>query len=361
MQFDGDCRRKLLLIVHAGALIIMSVNGPAAQGATHIHPPSKDPFFSQGVPSLSTPPLLSQQTSVVADSIKQEAQQCATGEAEGSIGNAIKNALKIHTELAAAMPNTEELFSPFKDCFSGLLGTWDLSFAIPSLSSIRDAVGQALLKFAKKKVCTAVDQARAMVTGPLNQAISGLTAGTGMGSIGDLNGLSNGLISGGLAMIDPDLGSQYSHPPSQIEYNVNLNPFSSTPLDFSGGDSSGGGSTGGLGSSGSVGQINSGSSQIGGINSQLANLQAQVGPAQQAVSQAQSRLSSCQAQSYNNCTNYESALQSAQNQLNGLNNSIGDLRGQLSGASASRSVAAPAAARASSGGGMLDRLGGLLN
>lgn len=344
----------------AGLLVFALLGSGTAQGAIHIHPPTKDPFFSQGMPSLATPPLLSQQTSVVADSIKQEAEQCATGEAEGSIGNAIKNALKIHTELAAAMPNTEELFSPFKDCFSGLMGTWDLSFAIPSLASIRDAVGQALLKFAKKKVCTAVDQVRTMVTAPLNQAISGLTAGTGMGGIGDLNGLSNGLVSGGLAMIDPELGAQYASPPSQLDYNVNLNPFSSTPLNFSGGDSRGS-SSGGLGSSGAIGQINSGSSQIGGVNSQLANLQAQVGPAQQAVSQAQSRLASCEAQSYNNCGNYEASLQSAQNNLNSLSNSIGSLRGQLSGASSARSSMAAPAASPSSGGGMLDRLGSLLN
>lgn len=338
MSSDFQSRGKAVLALRAGALVVLLASASVANSNT----------------------LLSQQTSVVADSIKQEAEQCATGEAEGSIGNAIKNALKIHTELAAAMPNTEELFSPFKDCFSGLLGTWDLSFAIPSLASIRDAVGQALMKFAKKKVCTAVDQARQMVTTPINQAIGGLTAGTGMGGIGDLNGLSNGLISGGLAMIDPNLGAQYAKPPSQLDYNVNVNPFGDTPLDFGGGGS-GGGTSGGMGSSGATGQINSGNSQIGGINSQLANLQAQVGPAQQSVSQAQSRLASCQAQTYNSCGNYEAAVQSAQNHLNGLNSSIGSLRGQLSGASTASAPRAAPAASQSSGGGMLDRLGSLLN
>ncbi|ANN80890.1 hypothetical protein [Bordetella flabilis] len=311
--------------------------------------------------ALGSSNLLSQQTSVVADSIKKEAELCATGNTPGTIGNAIQNALKIHTELASAMPNTEALFSPSGDCFSSLLGTWDLSFAIPSLSSVRDAVANALVKFAKKKVCSAVDQARMMTTSSINQAIYGLSSGTGMGGIGDLNGLSNGLMSGALATIDPNLGSQYSKPPAQTDYDVNLNPFSGTPLDFGGSGSSGSsGSPGaGLDSSGALGQISTGNSQINNVNSQLANLQAQVGPAQQAVSQAQSRLSSCLSQTYNNCSNYQSALQNAQAQLNGLNSSIGALKGQLSGYSAS---SVPSASPASStGSSVIDRLGSLFN
>lgn len=306
--------------------------------------------------------LLSQQTSVVAESIKKEAEMCATGQAQGSIGNAIQNALKIHTELASAMPNVEELFSPVSDCFSGLLGAWDLSFAIPSLASVRDSVTGAMTKFAKKKVCTAVEQARSMVTSPIRQAISELTGGTGMGGIGDLNGLTNGLIAGQLGQIDPDLGWQYSKPPAQTEYNVNVNPFSGVPLDFSGGSSgsgSSGGSSGGVGSSGAVNQIGSGNSQIGAVNTQLANLQAQVGPAQQALGQAQSRLQSCQAVAYNTCGTYELALQRAQSELDNLNRGIGALRGQLSGSSASTSSSAPASS--SSSGGMLNRLGNYLN
>ncbi len=336
----GASKRKLRPVLSAGMLVVLLACGSA---------------YAQ------SNPLLSQQSSVVAESIKQEAEQCATGQAEGSIGNAIQNALKIHTELAAAMPNTEELFSPFKDCFSGLLGTWDLSFAIPSLASIRDAVAQALLKFAKKKVCTAVDQVRTMVTTPINQAIGDLTAGTGMGGIGDLNGLTNGLISGGLSMIDPDLGAQYAKPPSQLDYNVNVNPFSTQPLNFSEGGSSGGstgGGTSGGGSSGASGQIRADNSQINSVNSQMAGLQAQVGPAQQAVSEAQSRLSGCRSQSYSNCTSYESALQSAQNRLNGLNSQLGSLRNQLSGGGST--AARPAAQQARNGGGsVLDGLGNL--
>lgn len=332
------------------ALFCAMVGPSATWASVHIHPPSSDPFFSQ-------------QTSIVAESIKAEAQVCATGEAEGSIGNAIQNALKIHTELAAAMPNTEELFSPIQDCFSGLLGAFDLSFAIPSLDSIRGAVKSALTKYATKKVCSAVQQARSMVTTPINQAISGLTSGTGMGGLGDLNGLSNGLIGSGLAMIDPDLGWQYATPPAGAEYTVDLNPFNSIPLDFGGsgnGNGSGGGTgTGTGGGSGATGQINSGNTQIDGLNHQIAGLQAQVGPAQQAVSRAQSALSSCQAQSYNNCSNYQAQLQQAQASLQNLNNSIASLRGQLSG-----SYAAPqarsSAASSSGGGGLMNRLGSLL-
>lgn len=342
MSFDYEGRGPRRTALNWAALVAMALGASSAHAAL-------------------SPGLLSQQTSVVADSIKKEAEMCATGEAEGTIGNAIKNAVNIHTQLAAAMPNTEELFSPVQDCFSGLLGTWDLSFAIPSLASVRDAVSGAMVKFAQKKVCSTVSQARSMVVTPINQAIGGLTGGTGMGGIGDLNGLSNGLIGGGLAQIDPELGWQYAKPPAQTDYNINVNPFSGQPLDFGGGASPGGsaGSSGGLGSSGAVGQIGTGNSQIGAVNSQLANLQAQVGPAQQAVSKAQSRLSSCQAQAYNNCTSYQADLQNAQGTLNGLNSSIASLRGQLSGASAASAASvAPASSRSD---GMLDRLGSYFN
>lgn len=297
----------------------------------------------------------SQQTSIVAESIKAEAAMCATGEAEGSIGNAIQNALKIHTELAAAMPNTEELFSPMQECFSGLLGAFDLSFAIPSLDSIRGAVQNALTKYATKKVCSAVQQARSMVTTPINQAISELTAGTGMGGIGDLNGLSNGLIGSGLAMIDPDLGWKYASPPAGTQYTVDLNPFNSTPLDFGGSNGSGTGAGTGN-SSGATGKINSGNSQIDRLNHQIAGLQAQVGPAQQEVFRAQSALSSCQVQPYNNCSNYQIQVQQAQANLQNLNNSIASLRGQLSSSYQTRSTVTSSSGNS---GGLMERLGSL--
>lgn len=184
-----------------------------------------------GPVSAATSQLISQQASVVAESIKEEAVVCAAGETEGTIGHSINEALAIHTELASATPNVESLFSVNSNCFGGLSGMFDLSFAIPSLSSILGAAAQAVVKYAQKKVCTVVSEVSGMVTTPINQAIRQVG---GRASLGDLNGLSNGLLRGGLSQLDPSLGSSYHGAPAGGQYNVDLNPFNQAQTDFGG-------------------------------------------------------------------------------------------------------------------------------
>ncbi|WP_426810513.1 hypothetical protein ABOC32_06725 [Pseudomonas sp. WOUb67] len=182
--------------------------------------------------------LLSEQSSVVAEAIKADAQDCADGTKEGTIGASINNALRIHTELAAATPNVESLFSATADCFGGLGSLFDLSGSIPSLGAIFAAAQEAVLKYAQKKVCTAVQQVSSMVTTPINQAIGKVSSGT---SLGDLNGLTNGLVSKGMSTLDPELGSSYHSTPAGYEatYTVDVNPFNYVQTDFGGGASTG--------------------------------------------------------------------------------------------------------------------------
>lgn len=182
--------------------------------------------------------LISQQNSVVADAIKADAEDCATGQKEGSIGAAINDALLIHTELSAATPNVESLFSATADCFGGLGSLFDLSGSIPSLGAILASAQQAVLKYAQKKVCTAVQQVASMVTSPINQAIGKVSSGT---SIGDLNGLTNGMVSKGMSTLDPELGASYHKPAAGYEatYTVDVNPFNYVQTDFGGGTGAG--------------------------------------------------------------------------------------------------------------------------
>ena len=186
--------------------------------------------------------LLSEQSSVVADAIKADAEDCAAGTKEGTIGASIGDALKIHTELAAATPNVESLFSATADCFGGLGSLFDLSGSIPSLGSIFAAAQEAVLKYAQKKVCTAIQQVSSMVTTPINQAIGKVSSGT---SLADLNGLTNGLVTKGMNTIDPELGSSYHSTPAGYEatYTVDVNPFNYVQTDFGGGAGTGTGST----------------------------------------------------------------------------------------------------------------------
>ncbi|WP_274411019.1 hypothetical protein [Pseudomonas sp. NEEL19] len=186
--------------------------------------------------------LLSEQSSVVAEAIKADAQDCADGTKEGTIGASINDALRIHTELAAATPNVESLFSATADCFGGLGSLFDLSGSIPSLGSIFAAAQQAVLKYAQKKVCTAVQQVSSMVTSPINQAIGKVSSGT---SLADLNGLTNGLVSKGMSTLDPELGSSYHSTPAGYEatYTVDVNPFNYVQTDFGGGTGTGTGTS----------------------------------------------------------------------------------------------------------------------
>jgi len=274
--------------------------------------------------------LLSQQTSVVADSIKADAEACATGTLDGSIGHSIKQAMQIHQTIAAAPVNVESLFDVNSDCFSGLNQIYDLSFSIPSLSSIIGAASDAVMKYAQKKVCTAVNQVSGLVTSPINQAIDKVN---GLSSFGDLNGLTNGLVQQGMAHIDPNIAAGYSNSQSGGTYTVGTNPFGGSQVDFGG--------TSGTGS----GDMGSTNAQINALNQQIANVQAQVGPAQYQLQQAQQQLAGCQSYGYNNCTAQQQAVANAQAALNALNGQLASLQTELGNTSPSIYATQTASAR----------------
>lgn len=163
--------------------------------------------------SLATD-AVTQQQSAMDSSLKQEATVCAAGETPGTIGYAIKQAISAHTQIASATPAVESLFSVDSDCFSGATNLFDLSFAIPSISSIISSAQDAVTKYAAKKVCTAVDKVTGMVTSPINDAIDIIKQYDSIDSA----------ISRGMDKLDPNLGSNY-HGSNSSNYNVNVNPF----------------------------------------------------------------------------------------------------------------------------------------
>ncbi|WP_152414026.1 hypothetical protein [Xanthomonas phaseoli] len=171
--------------------------------------------------------LISQEESVVAEKIRDDAEECATGDKEGTIGHSIGQAVKVHTEIASATPNVEKLFDVSGDCFSGLSQIYDLSFSIPSLATIISAAQDAVLKYAQKKVCSAVGEVTGMVTSPINEAIGKIN------QYGDW---------GNLSQLDPNLGAGYHSSGTGGTYNIGTNPFGMSQVDFGGGT---GGTTGG--------------------------------------------------------------------------------------------------------------------
>lgn len=172
-----------------------------------------------------------EQKSIIAENIKKDAEECAEGTKEGTIGHAIKDAMKIHLEIGSAPPEVQRLFDVDSDCFADLNKINDLSFAIPSVGTIVSAASDALLKYAQKKVCTAVYNVSGLVTTPLNKAID---KANNIMSGSDLNGLTNGLINQGMTLLDPNLGSEYLPAPGSA-VNVTVDPFGPNQLNFNNG------------------------------------------------------------------------------------------------------------------------------
>lgn len=274
-------------------------------------------FTTGGAGGNSTTTLLSQQDSVVATAITKEATDCANG-APGTIGEAIKTAMNVHSELASATPNVESLFDVNSDCFSSIGQIFDLSFAIPSLGSILAAAQNAVLKYAQKKVCTAINKVTSTVTSPINQAITKINTLQGLTNI---NGMANSAIGGALSGIDPNLGGEYHATSPGGTYTTNTNPFGSSQTTFDS-STSGGSSTNT--------QLNNNTAQINSLTNQVANQQIKINQDQVAVENAQSAYSSCSGGWDTDCSSSFAALQAAQKQLASSQSTLISLQTQLS-------------------------------
>lgn len=174
--------------------------------------------------------LISQADSVVANQIKTSASNCAAG-APGTVGAAMGTALKVHTEMASVPADVERLFSMADNCFASSSQMYDLSFAIPSLASITSAAQSAIMKFAQKKVCSAIDKVSGVITEPINDALDKIP---NLEGFSDINGLVNDGIGGALNQIDPDLGKGYRSAPAGDTYTVS-DVFTATQTGFGGG------------------------------------------------------------------------------------------------------------------------------
>jgi len=291
------------------------------------------------------------QSSVIAQSLNSEATDCANG-APGTIGEAIQTAVQVQTDLASATPNVETFFDVSSDCFSGLSQIFDLSFAIPSLASIISAAEDAVLKFAQKKVCSAVQKVSGVVTSPINQAIDQVNSLQGFTNI---NGMANSAMGGLMNKLDPQLGSQFKPQAAApgAGFVANANPFGVSQTSFdpgsSGGSSAGGGGSaagpgfGGSGGSGAqvaqalsakAAQLNAGAGQVAAASARIAS-------AQQALQEAQSAQAACAATGAD-CSAQSQAVQDAQQALADAQSALADARRQLASVRAAR-VQAPAA------------------
>lgn len=218
---------KPALGVLMGASIALAASAVAGQAGSSWFSGS---FATGGSGSAGTDQaLLAQTDAAMSAQLKADAENCD----QLGIGASIRTAIGAHSEMAAATPNVESLFDPADDCFASINQIIDLSFSIPSLASILSAAQDAVLKYAQKKVCSAVGKVSGMVTSPINQTIASWNQlGT---QFTDISGMGNTAIGGAMSTIDPQLGAGYKPATSSGTYTVNANPFASSQTTFTGG------------------------------------------------------------------------------------------------------------------------------
>lgn len=143
-------------------------------------------------------------TGEVAQDIAAAQSECADISNPNGLAAAAAAAYQDRNTIAAATPNIDKLFNIAEDggCFSALKDFPNLSVAIPSLSSIANALKTTLIKYATRKVCTAVNEALSEVIDPVNEAINKVAQN---GEI-DLAGVVNTGMINKAYEIDPDLG-----------------------------------------------------------------------------------------------------------------------------------------------------------
>ena len=308
--FAGVVDRKTLTGVVVGAAVMLSAlaNAQSAGGSWF-----SGLFSTGGAGGGSGTALISQQDSVVATAINQQATDCANG-APGTIGEAIKTAMNVHGEMASATPNVESLFSVNNNCFSSIGQIFDLSFSIPSLQSILSAAQDAVIAYAQKQVCTAVNQVTGMVTTPINQAIGNINQIQGFTNI---NGMANSAIGGAMSSIDPQLGSSYHGTAAGGTYTSNTNPFNNGQTTF---DGTGGSGTG----------LNNNTAQINALMQQIGAQQIRINQDQMNLQAAQNAYNACAGGEFD-CSAAQAALQQAQQQLAADQATLTSLQTQLAG------------------------------
>ncbi len=294
----GSFDRRTAGGVVIGVAFMMSAMAVAGPGDSTWFSNMFSAASSTASASSASAALITQQESPVAASIMQKKLDCIN-KLPGTLHDAIGKSVAAHTKIAAAGPAVETLFDINNDCFSSINKIYDLSFAIPSLASILASAQDAVLKYAEKKVCTAVNKVSAMVTDPINKAITDINS---MAGFADINGMANGAIQGQMATLDPQLGAAYHPPVAAGTYTTNTNPFNTNQTTFNPGvgDQSG--------------NINGNVNQINALMTQIGNLMIQVNQDGQAVEAAQNQVNQCDNNNWD-CSSANAALQAAQQNL----------------------------------------------
>lgn len=277
-----------------------------------------------------------EESAALSAAAEAEAKRCAAGE-EGTQGAAIRDAVAIHTSFASVGPDVEKFFDANHDCFAQLNKLYDLSFSIPSLSSITNAAQEAVLDYAKQKACSAIKEATSELVSPINSAIDKIN--NNYGKYLDLNGMANGALSGGLSKLDPELGNIYSKKSPSAGYTIQ--PFSTAQTTFDRSPVAGGNSptlaTPSFNGMSNQPAYNNKLPQLNDLNKRLQSEQMKLPSAQQNLSNMQSQLNRCLSHyGSGGCMSQQQQVQQAQNSVNQIQGNIGSYQNQVSGLSGNK-------------------------
>ncbi len=155
-------------------------------------------------------------TTTTAQDINAAAQECADLSNPNGLAATSKSAYQDRNTLASAMPNTDKIFDVANSggCFNVLKDFPNLSVAIPDFTAIATALKTSLIKYAKRKVCNAVNDALSEMIDPINDAMDKVAVN---GQI-DLTGAMNTVLITEAYKIDRDLGRVTV--PVQTEYEI---------------------------------------------------------------------------------------------------------------------------------------------
>ena len=147
-----------------------------------------------------------------------DAANCADPANVNGLAHAQQKTLSDMKAMILTPINTDKIFSAASKggCFNALKDFPNLSVSIPSLTGIANALKATMIKYATRKVCTAVNDALEEVIGPINEIMEELSSS---GQI-DLTGQVNKKMMEELYKIDPELGRVSTGISDEINWNL---------------------------------------------------------------------------------------------------------------------------------------------
>lgn len=150
----------------------------------------------------------------LSDAVAAMSSECADPDKAGGLGEAQIKGLDQRRKTDMVGVNLDKIFQAGKKggCFDALMDFPDLSVNIPTISGIFNSLKNTLLKYAVRKVCTAVNEVLEDVIGPIKEVIEKIEDDV------DLSGTVNKKLGQKLGEIDPDLHRYYKPAEPEKEY-----------------------------------------------------------------------------------------------------------------------------------------------